>query len=197
MSLFLSLNLSSNEIHSLLFERQAGLYALRAQNKMAFELDDAERLMPAFWEQMQALEAETGIKILDDDGHLAHEGHAELTGMSAVGFSFSASRPVRVGLVGISEAYSLSSLRRLVSLFDAEVVLETRLQDPLSQSQQLEALRAVDLDMLVIAGGSEEGASRALRNAIETRACLSSHAKIHSAADCLRRQSGFGGLRAP
>ncbi len=167
MSLFLSLNLSSNEIHSLLFERQAGLYALRAQNKMAFELDDAERLMPAFWEQMQALEAETGIKILDDDGHLAHEGHAELTGMSAVGFSFSASRPVRVGLVGISEAYSLSSLRRLVSLFDAEVVLETRLQDPLSQSQQLEALRAVDLDMLVIAGGSEEGASRALRNAIE------------------------------
>ncbi|HQN69478.1 MAG TPA: hypothetical protein PLW19_06495, partial [Anaerolineaceae bacterium] len=122
MSLFLSLNLSSNEIHSLLFERQAGLYALRAQNKMAFELDDAERLMPAFRAQMQALEAETGIKMLDDDGHLAHEGHADLTGKSAVGFSFSASRPVRVGLVGISEAYSLSSLRRLVSLFDAEVV---------------------------------------------------------------------------
>ncbi|HPL82400.1 MAG TPA: glutamate mutase L, partial [Anaerolineaceae bacterium] len=61
----------------------------------------------------------------------------------------------------------MSSLRRLVSLFDAEVILEINLQAPQSQNQQLQALSEADIDLLTIAGGAQEGASRALRGAIE------------------------------
>lgn len=169
---FLSLDLSSNELHSLLFEKEAGRYSFLGSVKQPFSIDDASGLMTAFREAMHTLESETGVTLLDEEDKLAHEGHATLEGLSAVGFSFSGAKPVRVALMGISEAYSMASLRRLVSLFDAEVVLEVRLQDPQNPSQQLQALSEADIDMLVIAGGSEEGASRALRTAIENTRLL-------------------------
>lgn len=167
MSYFLSLDLSSTEINSLLFEKQAGLYSLKAHACQKFNLEIPKKLMPAFQLNMQGLEKQSGIRLLDEEKKLALEGHAELEGISGVGLSFSAARPIRVGLIGLSEAYSMTSLRRLVSLFDAEVVLEIRLQDPRNQSQQLQALSEANIEMLVIAGGAEEGASRALRMAIE------------------------------
>ncbi|NLA80245.1 MAG: hypothetical protein GX853_05805 [Chloroflexi bacterium] len=167
MSHFLSLNLNTNQLNSLLFEKQTGLYSLCGAASQDFDLRDPGSLMPAFREMLQTLETESGTTFLDKDHRVIHTGFDGTDGLNAIGFSFSAARPIRVALIGISEAYSLSSLRRLVSLFDAEVVLEMRLQDPLSQSQQLQALSNADIEMLVIAGGSEEGASRALRNAIE------------------------------
>lgn len=169
---FLSLNLSSNTLHCLLFEKEAGRYALLASATQAFSLEDAASLMPAFQEAMRTLETKCSVTLLDEEGKLAHEGHASIDGLSTVGFSFSGAKPVRVALMGISEAYSMASLRRLVSLFDAEVVLEVKLQDPHNQSRQLQALSEADIDMLVIAGGAEEGASRALRNAIENTRLL-------------------------
>ncbi len=168
----LSLNFSSTEIQSLLFEKEAGRYALLGSARQAIRIDDAQSLMPAFQEVMRTLEAESGMTLLDEKGKLAHEGHADLDGLSAVGFSLSGAKPIRVALMGISEAYSMASLRRLVSLFDTEIVLEVQLQAPHNQSKQLQALSDAEIDMLVIAGGAEEGASRALRNAIENTRLL-------------------------
>ena len=168
----LSVNLSSNEVRSLLFEKEGGRYALLSTAKQSFSIDEASSLMPAFQESLRDMEAESGVSLLDAQGKLAHEGHADLAGVSAVGFSFSGAKPVRVALMGISEAFSMASLRRLVSLFDAEIVLEIKLQNPQNQSRQLQALSEAEFDMLVIAGGAQEGASRALRNAIENTRLL-------------------------
>ncbi len=164
---YLSLDIGNHEISSLLFQKSTGPYNLIADAKESFELRNPDGLMSAFVANMRALEAQSLFALLDEHGHLAHEGHASLEGLSGVGFSFSAARPIRVALLGISEAYSMASLRRLVSLFDAEIVLEIRLLDPQNQSAQLQALSSTEIEMVVIAGGAEEGASRALRNAIE------------------------------
>ena len=163
----LSVDISDTTIHSLLFEKQAGIYAFIGQIHQPFDLADPKALIPAFQASMRELETKCGVALLDKEGNLAHAGQSEQEGISAVGFSFSGGKPVNVGLIGISEAYSMSSLRRLVSLFDAEVILEINLQAPQSQSQQLQALSEANIDLLTIAGGSQEGASRALRGAIE------------------------------
>ncbi len=87
--------------------------------------------------------------------------------MGACGLSLSAGKPIRTVLVGVSDSYSLAALRRLVSLFYTEVVLEIDLQDDLNATAQLEKLIAANADLFVCAGGVNQGAFRPVRAALD------------------------------
>nr|HPL82570.1 hypothetical protein [Anaerolineaceae bacterium] len=84
----LSVDISDTSIHSLLFEKRAGIYAFIGQVHQPFDLAEPKALIPAFQASMRELEAQSGVALLDDAGLLAHAGQSKLDGVSAVGFSF-------------------------------------------------------------------------------------------------------------
>ncbi len=151
----LSVDIGSQNTRAWLFEQREEGYALVCSAVAETSAASGQDLRGGVNRALEALQEKSGLRLLDLHQKLIRAEE----GVGACGLSLSAGKPIRTVLVGISDTYSLAALRRLVSLFYTDVVLEIDLQSDLNATAQLEKLIAANADLFVCAGGTNQAQS--------------------------------------
>ena len=164
---YLSLDIGKSQTQAFLFAENEGSWVMQGNSCIPTVIDgDGTEFRQSVQQVLRRLEQSHAVRLLNDRGQLTDIRY--LSGApAAVGLSLSAGKPIRTALIGLSEPYSIAPLRRLVGLFNCEVVLEVNLQDNLNATAQLERLLASDIELYVISGGMNGGAQKELKAAIE------------------------------
>lgn len=158
---FLAIDISPRRSQSWFFSDRSGSYALHGYNSQLGAPEDVQALMAG----LAGLEAQTGMKLFNAGGRFNFSDQDE-DGLERIGLTFSAGAPIRTAVIGLSEKFSLQPLRRLVNFFNCEIVLEINVQKEPNISAQLEKLVNTGFDLLLVAGGVNNGPERALKAVI-------------------------------
>ena len=113
------------------------------------------------------LQTITGRKFLADDHRLivpTQEG----TGVDAFAATLSAGPAIKTAIVGLLSEVSVESTQRLARTTYARVVDTIGLNDPRKPDQQIDAILRLRPDLVLIAGGTDAGATRSVERLIET-----------------------------
>jgi len=164
---YLSLDIGKSQTQAWLFAQRDGTWAVQGTASVPTAIEgDGTFLRKSIQALLSKIQQSAEVRLLDDRGQITNTRRLE-GAPAAIGLSLSAGKPIRAALIGLSESYSIEPLRRLVSLFNCEVVLEVNLQENLNATTQLERLLASDVELYVIGGGANGGAQKALKAAIE------------------------------
>ena len=164
---YLSLDIGKSQTQAWLFAQRDGTWALQGTASVPTAIEgDGTQFHHNIQQLLGQIQQRHEVRLLDDHGQIINIRRLE-GAPAAIGMSLSAGKPIRTALIGLSEAYSIAPLRRLVSLFNCEVVLEVNLQENLNATTQLERLLKSDVELYVIGGGANGGAQKALKAAIE------------------------------
>jgi hypothetical protein len=159
---YLSIHISSLRSQAWLFDDRSGSYQLSGYVNQPGSARDPQTLTNA----LRALEKISGRRIISKQGKILFSEGEGTEGLERAGITFSAGKPIRTALIGLSEKFSLEPLRRLVSFFNSDIVLELNLQNEPNLSSQIEKLTNTGFDLLILAGGVNGGPEKALRAAI-------------------------------
>jgi hypothetical protein len=164
---YLSLDIGKSQTQAWLFAQRNGTWALQGSSSVPTAIEgDGTEFRKSIQTLLSQIEQPHEVRLLDDRGQITNLRRLE--GAPAfIGLTLSAGKPIRTAVIGLSEAYSIAPLRRLVSLFNCEVVLEVNLQENLNATAQLERLLTSDIELYIIGGGANGGAQKALKAAIE------------------------------
>lgn len=113
------------------------------------------------------LEEITGRKLIGIDERLIMPERTDSAGVDTFAATMSAGRPLKVLAVGLLEDVSLESIRQLVSTTYAEVIETISLNDRRKPEERLDAILAARPDLIIVAGGTDEGASSSVLRLVE------------------------------
>lgn len=117
---------------------------------------------------LEALQAVTGRQVLDEHAQLTMPATVDGRGVDSFVATSSAGPAVRTLLVGLLPDVSLASARRLAASSYTNVLDTFSLGDVRGEDEQIDAVIAARPELLIIAGGSDGGATRALLKLVET-----------------------------
>lgn len=106
-------------------------------------------------------------KLLDPSNSLILPSQPDGSGVDSLVLTVSAGPAVRTLVVGLLKDVSLESARRLTESTYARIMDTLSLGDPRKPEQQIDSILRIRPDMVVIAGGTDGGASRSLKKLLE------------------------------
>jgi len=109
----------------------------------------------------------TGRQLMGSDAQLIIPSHPDGSGVDRCVCTLSAGGPLRVIAVGLLEDVSLQSVQNLIATTYAQVVGSISLNDQKITSQRLDSIIRLQPDMIVIAGGTDGGASHSVAELLE------------------------------
>ena len=124
-------------------------------------------LRAGVFQAIENLQTVTGRTFLDETRHLIVPAN-DVTGVDIFAATFSAGPPVRTVLVGLKEDVSLASARRLVRTIFTRVVDTISLDDNRKPEQHIDSLIRLRPELVIVSGGTDNGATQAVRQLIET-----------------------------
>ena len=116
---------------------------------------------------ISALQDVTGGKLLGQDNNLIAPSQADGSGVDSVVATVSAGSVLRTVVVGLLSDVSVQSARRLAESTYARVVEALDLSDHRKPDQQLDAVLRSRPDLVILAGGTNNGASRSMLKILE------------------------------
>jgi uncharacterized protein (TIGR01319 family) len=114
------------------------------------------------------LQSITGRVFFDDNEQIIIPTQADGKGIDAIVATLSAGKPLKVVAVGLLEDVSTESAQRLATTTYAQVVECLSLNDRRKPTARLDAILRVRPDLIIIAGGTEGGASQSVLSLIES-----------------------------
>src|SRR5262245_14099245 len=117
---------------------------------------------------LETLQAVTGRQVLDEQAHIIMPAAADGRGVDRFVATSSAGPAVRTLLVGLLPDVSLASARRIAASSYLNVLDTFSLGDVRGEDEQIDAVIDARPELLIIAGGSDGGATRALLKLVET-----------------------------
>lgn len=114
------------------------------------------------------LEQITDRELIGDDDRLIIPSRMDGSGVDLFAATISAGPPLQVIAVGLLEDISLASAVRLTSTIYAEVVETLGLNDRKKPEERLDTILNLRPDLIVIAGGTENGATNAVIRLLES-----------------------------
>jgi hypothetical protein len=114
------------------------------------------------------LEEITGRELIGDDDRLIVPSKLDGSGIDMFVGTISAGPPLRVMAVGLLEDISLASAKRLVSTTYAQVVETLGLNDRKKPEERLDTILSHRPDLIIIAGGTENGAKNSVIRLVES-----------------------------
>ncbi len=108
------------------------------------------------------LEQITDRELIGEDDRLIIPSRLDGSGIDMFTATISAGPPLRVIAVGLLEDISLASAQRLTSTIYAQVVETLGLNDRKKPEERLDAMLHLRPDLVVVAGGTEDGATNAV-----------------------------------
>lgn len=164
---YLSLDIGSQHTRSWLFSNQSSLFELIGHTETQTTIAGGSDLLTGVWRACENLERLTGYHLLDYQGKLMVGQINQEETVAKVGISTSAGPRIRTVLVGLSQASTIKQLKKLSSLFYTEIIDAISLDNCKNTTQQLERLMTSNPELIIIAGGEEQGAFRPLIGMIE------------------------------
>lgn len=116
---------------------------------------------------IEDLQTVTGRKFLGDDHKLIFPT-TEGQGVDMFAASFSAGPALKTVVVGLLEEVSVESAQRLMRTTYARVVDTIGLNDKRTSEQQIDSILHLRPDLVILAGGTDRGATRSVQHLIET-----------------------------
>jgi hypothetical protein len=116
---------------------------------------------------LDQLSALVGCDFFDETGQLIVPSRGSGTGVDAVVLTLSLQADVRVALVGLLPDISMHSVRKLTESAPVRTVAEVSLGDRRTDEARMDALCQAKPDLILVAGGSEGGASEAVLRLME------------------------------
>ena len=113
------------------------------------------------------LQAVLGKTLLDGSRDLITPSQPNGSGVDGLVVTISAGPTIKAVLVGLLKDVSLESARRLTESTYARIVETIGLNDRRKPEQQIDAILRVRPDLIVIAGGTDGGASRSIKKLLE------------------------------
>ena len=113
------------------------------------------------------LQAVLGKPLLDGSRDLITPSQSNGSGVDALVVTLSAGPTIKTVLVGLLKDVSLESARRLTESTYARIVETIGLSDHRKPDQQIDSILRARPDLIVIAGGTDGGASRSIQKLLE------------------------------
>lgn len=117
---------------------------------------------------LDQLQAITGRVLVDANEHFIMPGAADGSGVDSIAATLSAGPPLKVVAVGLLEDVSLESACRMANTTYARVVESIGLNDRLKPEVRIDAILRVRPDLILVAGGTENGASKSVFKLLES-----------------------------
>lgn len=111
---------------------------------------------------LQNLQEKSGRQLLNQESQLILPAASDGSGVDRLVITHSAGPELRVVLAGLLSDVSLESARHLVSSICSRVVETVGLTDRRSTQVQLDAVLHAEPNLIVLAGGTDQGASRSV-----------------------------------
>lgn len=165
----LAVEIGSTQTRAALFDVVEGKYHFIASGNAPSTVDapfrDAGECVHLAIEDLQAV---TGRKLLDQDSqHIIIPGKADGSGIDRMAITFSAGPTLRVINAGLLDDVSLQSGKNLVSTAKAKVIDSFGLSDVRSTDQKIDAIIKAEPDLIILTGGTQQGASRSVLKMVE------------------------------
>jgi hypothetical protein len=113
------------------------------------------------------LQSVTGRDLLDAGRQLITPGRPDGSGVDAFVATVSAGPALKTAIIGLLPDVSLESARRLAETGYTWIVDQAGVLDPRQPDQRIDALLRLQPDLVLIAGGTDGGASRSVRKMLE------------------------------
>jgi hypothetical protein len=113
------------------------------------------------------LQSITGRDLLSSDRQLIIPGRPDGSGVDAFVATISAGPALKTAIIGLLPDVSLESARRLAETSYTSIVDQAGILDARQPDQRIDALLRLQPDLVLIAGGTDGGASRSVRKMLE------------------------------
>ncbi|MCL4823434.1 MAG: glutamate mutase L, partial [Anaerolineales bacterium] len=117
---------------------------------------------------IENIQSITGRTFLDADRKLISPSRADGSGVDLFTATLSAGPSIRTVIVGLLADVSLESARRLAETAYGRVVESLSLADRRRPDEQIDAILRARPDLIVLAGGTDGGASRSVHMMLDT-----------------------------
>jgi hypothetical protein len=114
------------------------------------------------------LQALLGRPLLDDDGRLIIPAQPDQSGVDTFTATLSAGPAIKTVVVGLLSEVSLESAERLAHASYLRIVESIGLNDRRTADEQVDTIVRIAPDLILLSGGTEDGASRSLQKMLET-----------------------------
>jgi hypothetical protein len=116
----------------------------------------------------------TGRSLISVDERLIMPSQADGSGIDTFAATLSAGPPIKIVAVGLLDEVSLESARHLAASTYARIVANISINDRKKTDERIDAILQARPDVIVVAGGTDGGATQSLLQLIETvvQACL-------------------------
>jgi len=118
-------------------------------------------------EAIGRLEEITGRTFINEDHAIISSIQEDGSGVDAIVSTLSAGETLRIVIAGLLSSVSLESAKKLARSTYARVVESISLSDTRKEEEQIDAILKAKPDLIIIAGGTDNGASRSLQKIIE------------------------------
>jgi uncharacterized protein (TIGR01319 family) len=116
---------------------------------------------------MQNLQDLVGRQFVSNEGGLIMPSQPDGTGVDALVATMSAGPTLKTAVVGLLNEISLASVQRLARTSYNRVVETIGINDPRHADEQIDSLLKLGPDLIIIAGGTEDGATKSMHKLVE------------------------------
>ncbi len=164
----LAVDLGSQTTRAALFDVVDGQYSFIAAGSSATTLeapyrDVGESVSQAIF-QLQSI---TGRQLMSKEGKVILPSQVNGSGADRLVITYSAGPSVRLVTAGLLSDVSLASVQRLVGSVYGDITESIGLNDRRKPAEQIDAILKADPNLVLIAGGTEGGASRSVYKLVD------------------------------
>lgn len=164
----LAVDIGSVNTRAILFDVAGSTYRLLAASSSPSThlspIRDAQEGVAAAIHQLEEI---TGRNLLDTDHHLITPSSFVGSGVDRLALTSSAGADVRIITIGLLEELSLASVEKLANGMYSRIVERFALNDKRKPEDRLNAFIQAEPDLVIMAGGTNRGAGRAVLRMVE------------------------------
>ncbi|MEA2008991.1 MAG: glutamate mutase L, partial [Chloroflexota bacterium] len=116
---------------------------------------------------LEEIESAIGRRLIGNDENLIMPSMTDNSGVDILVATMSAGKPLKIVAVGLLEDVTLASARRLAATTYSQVADVINLNDRRQTSDRINAIMHAHPDLVIVAGGTDNGASKSVLDLIE------------------------------
>lgn len=165
----LAVDVGATTTRAVLFDVVEGIYRFVAAGKAPSTAEaPLKDVGVGVREAIESIQTVTGRIFLDKDRRLIVPTQPDGSGVDSFAATLSAGPALRTAIVGLLSDVSLESARCLAETTYSRIVEHLGLNDHRRTDEQIDALLRARLDLIVLTGGTDGGASRSLQKMLDT-----------------------------
>jgi len=165
----LAVNVGASTTRAVLFDVVEGEYRFLARGQAPSTAEAPFKdISLGVRQAISNLQAITGRTMLDEDKRLITPSQPSGVGVDALAVTISVGPALRAVVVGLLSDISLESAKKLAETAYLQVVETVHLNDHRKPDEQIDAILHANPDLIILAGGTDGGASRSVQRILES-----------------------------